>query len=357
MPSITKRLISLLLPCALLIACSPEPQVSTKPVLTVTHQVLAAPVTAQYRDFIGQVVPAELTPLSFRIAGEISQVLIKPGEPVTKGQVLIKLDSRKAEQKQADTQAKMVLAQKQLSRARSLVSQQLISQAELDELIANVKLAEINQKLAEAQVKYSVIRAPFSGLVSEVNKENYETVAPSEPVVKLYQSDKIYVKIQLPDVILARFNPEKKETNYKPTLQFANGGTEHQVSLLEYTMQLTAQTQAYEAWFVMPQTTPVTLPGTTATVHIDLIKAGISGELGYQVPVNALDPGMQANQFYVWKLLDGKISKQAVDVVQMSSLGALVINGLNEGDRIVTSHLNQLREGMQVNSTTQEQAL
>jgi hypothetical protein len=51
------------------------------------------------------------------------------------------------------------------------------------------------------------------------------------------------------------------------------------------------------------------------------------------------------------------VSKQAVDVVQISSLGALVINGLTEGDRIVTSHLNQLREGMQVNSTTQEQAL
>ncbi|MBB1270565.1 efflux RND transporter periplasmic adaptor subunit [Shewanella sp. SR44-3] len=356
MPSVAKRIINILLPCILLVACSEDPQITVKSTLTVTHQVLAAPVTAQYRDFIGQVVPAELTPLSFRIPGEISQVLIKPGEPVTKGQVLVKLDSRKAEQKQADTQAKLALAQKQLSRAKSLVSQQLISQAELDELIANVKLAEVNQKLAQAQVKYSVIRAPFSGLVSEVNKENYETVAPSEPVVKLYQSDKIYVKIQLPDIILARFNPEKKETDYKPTLQFANDGPEFQVSLLEYTMQLTAQNQAYEAWFVMPQTNPVTLPGTTATVHIDLIKAGISGDLGYQVPMNALDPGIQSKQFYVWKILDGKISKQEVDIVQMSTLGALVINGINEGDKIVTSHLNQLREGMQVNSTTKERA-
>lgn len=171
--------------CWLLLACSEQEQSQPQTQLTVTHQVLTSPVTAQYRDFIGQVVPAELTPLSFRIAGEISQVFIKPGEPVTKGQVLVKLDARKAEQKLAETQSKHVLAKRQMARAQGLVSQQLISQAELDELIANVKLAQINQQLAEAQLKYSVIRAPFTGLVSEVNKENFESVAPGEPVIKL----------------------------------------------------------------------------------------------------------------------------------------------------------------------------
>lgn len=342
--------------CWLLLACSEQEQSQPQTQLTVTHQVLASPVTAQYRDFIGQVVPAELTPLSFRIAGEISQVFIKPGEPVTKGQVLVKLDARKAEQKLAETQSKHVLAKRQMARAQGLVNQQLISQAELDELIANVKLAQINQQLAEAQLKYSVIRAPFTGLVSEVNKENFENIAPGEPVIKLYQNDKIYIKIQLPDVILARFNPEKKATDYRPEVLFAHSTTPQEVSLLEHTMQLTPQTQAFEAWFVMPQTVPATLPGTTATVHIDLIKAGISGELGFQVPMNALDPGNTAKQFYLWKIIDKHLKKQEVDVMQMSTQGALVLNGLKEGDVIATSHLNQLREGMQVNSTTQEQA-
>jgi RND family efflux transporter MFP subunit len=351
--------------CLLLVtACNKQETPPAQKMLTVTSQVLKSPITTQYRDFIGQVVPAELTPLSFRIAGEISQVLIKPGEAVTKGQVLIKLDVRKAEQKLADTQSKRILAERQMKRAEGLVNQQLISQAELDELIANVKLANINQQLAEAQLKYSVIRAPFTGLVSEVNKENFENVAPSEPVVKLYQNDKVYVKIQLPDVIIARFNPEHKETNYRPSVIFQNNSTPLEVSLLEHTMQLTNQTQAYEAWFVMPQTTPATLPGTTATVHIDLIKAGISGELGFQVPMNALDPGNAAKQFYLWKIIDNQLKKQQVDVMQMSTQGALVLNGLKEGDVIVTSHLSQLREGMRVNSqansrvssTSQEQA-
>ena len=60
----------------LLQACNSEAvHREQRPLLVSTFEV-GAPLTDQFRSFNGQVMPAELTPLAFKLAGEIQQVLV-----------------------------------------------------------------------------------------------------------------------------------------------------------------------------------------------------------------------------------------------------------------------------------------
>ncbi|NMU82045.1 biotin/lipoyl-binding protein, partial [Vibrio parahaemolyticus] len=90
----------------------------------------------QYRVFKGQVVAAEQTPIAFRTSGEILQVLVRAGDRVKQGQLLVKLDDSKQKQVLEDTKAKHALALKQHERGKELFERAMISQAELDELMA-----------------------------------------------------------------------------------------------------------------------------------------------------------------------------------------------------------------------------
>ncbi|TCN75533.1 hypothetical protein EDB62_11459 [Vibrio crassostreae] len=60
----------------LLQACNSETVHREQPSLLVSTFEVAAPLTDQFRSFNGQVMPAELTPLAFKLSGEIQQVLV-----------------------------------------------------------------------------------------------------------------------------------------------------------------------------------------------------------------------------------------------------------------------------------------
>lgn len=66
------------------------------------------------------------------------------------------------------------------------------------------------------------------------------------------------------------------------------------------------------------------------------------------VPLNAVTDRGQGAQ--VWVVEDGKAVPRKVQVAQFSEHGALVENGLKEGERVIISGLNRLTPGMAVSA-------
>jgi multidrug efflux pump subunit AcrA (membrane-fusion protein) len=68
------------------------------------------------------------------------------------------------------------------------------------------------------------------------------------------------------------------------------------------------------------------------------------------VPLNAVTDRGQGAQ--VWVVEDGKAVPRKVQVAQFSEHGALIDNGLKEGERVIISGLNRLTPGMAVSAKT-----
>ncbi len=333
---------------ASLAGCTPEAtHRATNPLVVDTFDVAAAS-ESQYRNFNGQVMPAELTPLSFRLDGEIASILVKEGDKVSSGQAIAILDDSKAMQKLNDAQAKYELAVKQINRGKELHQSKMISRAELDELLANYQLANANLGAAKATINYTRLRAPFDGVVSSVEKEKYENVNPGETVISIYQDDKVYVKIDVSDSVLAMLDPEVNANKYRPMASFAGHRGSYPISYYEHTSELHPQSHTYQLWLKMAQPKEQILPGTSAKVSVDILKVGLNTVKAYLVPMTAIDAGNESQGFYVWKLEKGQAHRYSVSVDQITDNGALVGTGLQQGDVLINSNLRKLREGMKI---------
>lgn len=328
--------------------CTTEEVKQTTMPLSVSTLTVSAPIESQHRIFKGQVMPAEQTPLSFRIEGELVSRVVIEGQRVKKGEVLAKLDDRKLRQKLSDAKAQYALAKRQLKRGEEMFARQMVSDAELDELTANMRLARANFQAEQKKQQYSILTAPFDGVISALDKEQFESVTPGETVVSMYQNDQVYVQIQLSDRVLAMLNPDQNQLNYKPLASFSGSNEIYALSYLEHTSEPAPKSQTYEMWLKMPQVTPAILPGTSVNVEVDLLAAGPRAQTGYQVPMPVLQAGSDDGQFYVWKWSDGEVHRTQVDVEFINSDGAIIASGLAEGDVLVSSSLRKLREGQAV---------
>lgn len=149
--------------------------------------------------------------LSMPMGGRVERLHVKEGDRVTRGAVLLELwnDDREAYLEQAgaaldatrrrEEQACLTAAQnaRDAERARTLLAEQLIAQDAADQTQtradvagaacsaarADLASAAAQQRVQQALLEETRLRAPFAGIVAEINGEIGEYVTPSPPGV------------------------------------------------------------------------------------------------------------------------------------------------------------------------------
>jgi RND family efflux transporter MFP subunit len=133
----------------------------------------------------GQVVPIYQAVLSSRIQGTIDQLLVREGAPVVNGQTLILLDSRDVQAELARAAAEVENAKAHLDRMETLHAQDAVSKQEMENATRTYKVAEANHKSVLAQLSYTVVKAPFDGVITEKNVEAGEMASPGQPLLRM----------------------------------------------------------------------------------------------------------------------------------------------------------------------------
>lgn len=140
------------------------------------------------------------TVISSRILARIDEVLVRAGDIVDKGQVLIRLEQADlaSRVKQARDQVTAISAQLEdarlrLERVTELRKEGLAAQADVDSARAtfdnlSAQMASAREALSEAEIVlgYSVIKAPISGRIVERLAEPGDTISPGAPLLSLY---------------------------------------------------------------------------------------------------------------------------------------------------------------------------
>ncbi|MFO0706213.1 MAG: efflux RND transporter periplasmic adaptor subunit [Nitrospira sp.] len=133
----------------------------------------------------GQVSAIHQATLSSRIQGTIDRLFVREGMTVTKGQTLLQLDNRDVEADLARVSAEVENAKAQLDRMKTLYAQDAVSKQEMENATRSYKVAEANRKAVVAQLSYTVVKAPFDGVITEKKVEAGELASPGQPLLKL----------------------------------------------------------------------------------------------------------------------------------------------------------------------------
>lgn len=159
--------------------------------LFTSAMVLASPATVEVEatrssDFLildAKVEAVNAGTISAQTSGTIETLNFDVNDEVKAGQILLKI--RDTQQKAALAQANAMNedAQLLLKRNRALLKKGTLSQGEFDRTQAQAKSAQASLVQAQEQLSYTLVKAPYSGVVSARHVEIGETVNPGQPLM------------------------------------------------------------------------------------------------------------------------------------------------------------------------------
>jgi RND family efflux transporter MFP subunit len=166
----------------------PAPPVSSHAPPTIIQAALVEVATTQVPvrvEVTGQVAAVYQATLSSRIQGTIDQLLAREGTQVSKGQALVQLDNRDVRADLARASAEVDNSKAQLDRMTALYARDAVSKQEMENATRAYKVAEANRKAVLAQLSYTVVKAPFDGVITEKKVEAGELASPGQPLLRM----------------------------------------------------------------------------------------------------------------------------------------------------------------------------
>ncbi len=199
-----------------------------------TAQVRAADQGAQLT-LDGVVEAVRFTSIATQVAGAIVDLPVKAGDVVKKGQLLLRIDARAAQQQaqagrsQVDAaKAALTVAEKDFARQKLLFEKNYISQAQLDRATAQLNSAraltnaQIAQALStETQTGFYAIHAPYAGVVANMPSSVGEMALPGKALMTVYDPHDLRVMVNVPSARIANLKSDQSMLIDFPSLPLA----------------------------------------------------------------------------------------------------------------------------------------
>jgi len=163
------------------------------------------------------------------VDGVLEAVHVDRGDSVQIGQVLARLFSG-VEQAALEVQgAKAEFGARKRERNEELYRKQLISQHELDELSTEQRMAELELRERQEQLKLRAVVSPINGVVVDRFRHRGDLVK-QERIFRIAQIDPLHVETVVP---AARFGRIQVGQTYEVQLQLAGGRQRARVSQVD----------------------------------------------------------------------------------------------------------------------------
>lgn len=264
-------------------------------------------------------------------------------EPLLASRTISKSDyDRYLEAKQL-AEAEFTEAEKELAIAETTRKE------DLDAKQGQVDALKAANELAQADLSYTKLKAPFAGTVVAKYVENYENVQAKEPIVRIVDTSRIEIIVNVPEGSISLV-PHVTDI----TCEFdALPGKPLPATVKEVGTEATRSTRTYPVTLIMDQPEGMEiLPGMTGRVTGKVQLDTGSGEVAIEVPETAVFEG-DDQQSHVWVIetSDGKTGTaqlRDVSVGKLTSRGLQITSGLKSQEIVATAGVYQIEEGQKV---------
>jgi len=361
-----QRILLLLFIATILSACSKDKTPEAKSEVIRPAKIITVGKSGNgNRTFPAEVKASERSELAFRVNGELKKLPVKAGDFVKQGQLLAQLDQTDYKLRLDDRRAKFDLARAQFERAEKLVKDRLIPVSDFDKAKSNYLALRADMNIAEKDMEYTTLRAPFGGRISKVVVENFENIQAKQPVLVIQTVDAVDLEFYVPESIVARVKERSSENREGVDIKFDQFADKtYKAFMKEFDTESDPKTQAYRVLVTlkMPQDVKV-LPGMTATIIADMNRIMGHDEKQLILPFEAVfaaeEKPVNSIERYVWKYDPDsqQVSRAAVQVGEMTSEGIVVTTGLTQGEQVIAAGVHFLKEGQKVRPMVRERGL
>ncbi|GAB3537804.1 efflux RND transporter periplasmic adaptor subunit [Noviherbaspirillum agri] len=310
-----------------------------------TTAVVQSNSVAGTSSFDGIVEAVRQTVIAAQVQGAVTELNVKAGDTVKAGQVLLRIDARTASQNSAASRAQVQAARSALNvatreyeRQKTLLAKEYISQAAFERAEAQYRAttAELNAQIAQAsaadiQSGFFVVKAPYSGVVSEVPVSLGDMAMPGRPLLTLYDPAALRVTASVPQTALAQFADNTPAKVELPALPADRQWLDRpQVQVLP---TFDANTHSGQVRVNLPEGIKGATPGMFARVWVENTTAAGASAGRLFVPSSAIVRRAEVTGLYV-------IDTKGRPVLRQIRLGRTqdnmveVLSGVNSGERV-----------------------
>jgi membrane fusion protein (multidrug efflux system) len=339
---------------------SPPPKGLSNPSTAISEErkvevieVLPRPISYSV-SAVGSLKTLEDLTLSSKKAGIIKQILVREGDRVKKGQILVHLDDvdarlqmERAEANVQQAEASLETNRVTLIRYQKLLESKVIPQQTYDDLILKVKLDEARLTLARAELNLAKqnlldhqIASPIEGVVNLkiAALGEHVNVAPKDEIMKIVQMDPLELEFYVPENLVGKIYVGSKiefilkafsEEKYFAILRFISPTADP--STRNVKMKALVQNPSYRL-----------KPGFFAEVSL---KTG-GNETALILPESSIFS--QEGKFFAYVVQNGLAKRKEVETGVRFDGKVEILKGIQKGEWVVTTGHEQLSEGMKV---------
>jgi RND family efflux transporter MFP subunit len=312
-------------------------------------QVVGAAEAGAKLRFPGRLRAVKRAELSFNVPGFVAEFALTEGSRVQAGQVVARLDDSVFKARVDAAQSEFDRAKTDLERYQRLWdTERAVARSEVDDRRSRLEAARTNLAAAEQDLADTVIRAPFSGVVTRRRLETFANVQAKQAIAELQDLGSLEVVIHVPQRLL------RNEGSRAEALAFFEEREDSPVPVMlkSYATEADPVTQTYEVVLTLKSQPPglTLLPGMSVTVMPFASTAAKSppADAAPSIPLTAVVSDATGGTF-VWVVgAGGQVTRASVVLGDIRGGQVTVASGLNAGERIVTAGVSALRDGMKV---------
>jgi len=277
-------------------------------------------------------------PVLARVAGEVVEILVEEGDRVAKGQVLARLDGAKIRLQMEQAKANLDKSKREYERSVDLHGRGLVSAAAYDGLKFDLDALQATYELKQLEYSYTSIRAPIAGVVSSRDVKIGTHLVENDPTFKVTDTSKLVAYLHIPQTELAKFSAGQTamiQVDALPEIMFA-------AAIARISPTIDVRNGTFRATAYVDNTGGELAPGMFGRFSIAYEKH--AGAL--LIPAAAVI--QEDNENVVYVVEDGTAARRAIEVGIEADGMLEVLDGVQQGERIIITGKGGLRDGSRV---------
>jgi membrane fusion protein (multidrug efflux system) len=294
------------------------------------------------QQYVGKIRAHRHINISALASGVISEVAIKEGQAVKKGDTLFRVVPTLSQAKLDAELAEVKIAQLEFNNTKRLFEQKVVSQLEMALHEAKLAKAEAKAKLAATELKLTVVQAPFDGLVGRLQLQEGSAVKEGSTLTTLSDNSAVWVYFNVPEARYLEYmaNPGSRTEAMPIELVLANGSKFPQTGKLgAIEGQFDNDTGAIPFRADFPNPKGLLRHGQTGTVVI-------REPLKHAIVIPQRATFEERNKRYVYAVGEDGVAHRREIVVQGETENLFIVKqGLDASDRIVVDGIRLVHDG------------
>lgn len=145
-------------------------------------------------------------PVTARVDGEITEILVEEGDLVEKGQLLARLDGDRLRLELQQAKANLEKTTREYERFINLHKRGLVSTAAIDGMKYDMEALRANYELKQLNYNYTFVRAPISGVVSARDIKVGQHINTGDATFRITDTSELVAYLRIPQSELAKFS-------------------------------------------------------------------------------------------------------------------------------------------------------